>query len=108
MMHLINEHKNTLFPRCRKHEVIELYVFGSIVTSNFKEDSDIDFLVHFGKIDLLDYFDNYMEFKDSLAELFGREIDLVETQTVKNPILKRAIDRNKTLIYERKDPEMAV
>jgi hypothetical protein len=29
----------------------------------------------------------------------GKSIDLVEDQTVKNPILQRSIDRNKKLIY---------
>ena len=107
-MQLINEHKDALIKLCKKHEVKELYVFGSAITNKFKESSDIDFLVRFGEVDLPDYFDNYMDFKGSLIELFKREVDLVEVQTVKNPILKRAIDRHKTLIYERKDPEMAV
>ena len=46
-----------------------------------------------------DYFDNYFDFKYSLEELLGREIDLLEEQTIKNPYLKKNVDATKTLIY---------
>ena len=107
-MDLIERHKNELNQLCKKHLVEELYVFGSIVSGEFRGESDIDLLVRFGQVDLIEYFDNYMDLKDSLESLFGREIDLVEIQTITNPILKRSIDRQKTLVYERKDPEMAL
>jgi predicted nucleotidyltransferase len=40
-----------------------------------------------------------MAFKTSLELLFGRKIDLVEEQTLKNPILIRSINESKELIY---------
>lgn len=49
-----------------------------------------------------------MDFKDNLSDLFSREIDLVEIQTLKNPILKRSIDRDKILLYGREDFKVAV
>lgn len=107
-MNLINKNIDALRKLCVKHKVDELYVFGSIVTDLFKDQSDIDFLVKFGKVDLYDYFDNYMDFKESLEKLFNREIDLVEIQTLKNPILKRSINKNKSKIYGRADSKMAV
>jgi hypothetical protein len=88
--------------------VKELYVFGSVLTELFNKNSDIDFLVKFGDVELLNYFDNYMDFKESLEILFERKVDLVEIQTLKNPILKRSIDRNKTILYGRTDSKMAV
>jgi len=42
-------------------------------------------LVQFDKIDILEYADNYFDFKEKLEKLFGREIDLLEN-------LKLAID----------------
>ena len=88
--------------------VKELYAFGSIITGPFKTNSDLDFLVEFDDVDLYDYFDNYMDLKESLEELFDLKVDLVEIQTLKNPILKRSIDRNKKLIYGRTDSKMVV
>ena len=45
------------------------------------------------------YFENYIAFKSTLKKIFNREIDLVEEQTLKNPILINSINRNKELVY---------
>ena len=107
-MELIHRNIKELRALCSKYKVKELYVFGSILSEFFNENSDLDLLVEFDIIDLLDYFDNYMDFKESLEILFNRQIDLVEVQTVKNPILKRSINRNKIIIYGRTDTKVAV
>ena len=46
-----------------------------------------------------DYFDNFFDFKYSLEELLGRDVDLLEEQAIKNPYLKRNVDATKALIY---------
>jgi predicted nucleotidyltransferase len=107
-MELIEKNIEQLRALCIIHKVKELYVFGSILSESFTKDSDLDLLVEFGKIDLLDYFDNFMDFKESLEHLFNLQVDLVEVQTVKNPILKRSIDQNKIFIYGRTDTKVAV
>jgi uncharacterized protein with HEPN domain/predicted nucleotidyltransferase len=61
-----------------------MYLFGSALTSNFNEKSDIDFLVKFKPIELSKYFENYIDFKENLQSLFGREVDLLEEQTLRN------------------------
>lgn len=93
---------------CDKYFVAELYVFGSVLTENFNPESDIDFLVRFSGVKPSDYFDNYMDLKENLENLFSRKVDLVEIQTLKNPVLIRSIERNKTVLYERKNSKMAV
>ena len=98
-MNLIDNHIDTLTELCYTHNVDKMYLFGSALNSNFNANSDIDFLVKFKSIDLAKYFDNYINFKDKLKNLFGREIDLVEEQTLKNPILIRSINRSKELVY---------
>lgn len=87
---------NTL---CKNHNVKELYLFGSVLSDNFREDSDVDILVKFLPIDLYDYFNNYISLKNALSQYFGREIDLLEEQSLKNPILMQSIDKNKRQIY---------
>ena len=74
--------------------------FGSVLTSRFNDNSDIDLVVDFNKAEVNDYFDNYFDFKYSLEDLLGREIDLLEEQTIKNPYLKKNVDAIKTLIYK--------
>jgi len=98
-MELIDQHISDLKILCDKYYVSELYVFGSVANGKVTDKSDIDFLVRFSDVDPLEYYDNYMDFKESLSALFARDIDLIEMQTIKNPILKRSIDRNKIILY---------
>jgi predicted nucleotidyltransferase len=102
MMELVERNTDKLIELCVNHKVGQLYLFGSVLTNQFNESSDIDLLVQFSQVDLLEYFDNYMDFKEQLEALFGRPVDLVENQAIRNPIFRRVIDREKQLIYERK------
>ncbi|MCD4696687.1 MAG: nucleotidyltransferase domain-containing protein [Bacteroidales bacterium] len=107
-MELIKKHTGALTKLCKKYKVVKLYAFGSIVSGSLRPDSDIDLLVKFEDVDIFNYFDNYMDFKESLEQLLNREVDLVEEQTLKNPILLRSINKNKKIIYGRTDSKMAV
>lgn len=89
----------TLCEFCAQYRVRELYAFGSMVRGDARQDSDLDLLVTFGEVPLYDYFDNYLDFKTSLETLFARKVDLVESQTVKNPFLKQSIQQHQLLLY---------
>lgn len=107
-MNVIQKYKNEIISLCDRHHVNELYAFGSALKTSFGKESDIDLLVSFGDVTLIDYFDNYMDFKESLEKMFNRHVDIIEKQTLKNPILQRSINNEKTLIYGRADSEVAV
>ena len=98
-MNIVERNIATVSDLCKQHKVKNMYLFGSILTNKFSPESDIDLLVNFGDVNLYHYFDNYMELKDGLEQLFNRPVDLLEEQTVKNPVLRRSIERNKKLIY---------
>ena len=100
-MNLIEKNIDSLVSLCKQHKVKELYIFGSILTSKFNKDSDIDMLVQFDKVDILEYADNYFDFKEKLEKLLGREIDLLENQAIRNPIFRKILDRDKKLVYDR-------
>ena len=87
-MKLIENNIQKIFALCKKYKVSKLFVFGSILTDRFNDDSDVDFVVSFNKVEVNDYFDNYFDFKYSLEE-----------QTIKNPYLKKNVDATKALIY---------
>ena len=72
---------------CTIYNVEKMYLFGSVLNSNFNKESDIDLLVKFKFIELSKYFDNYMNSTENLEKLFEREVVLVEEQTLRNPIL---------------------
>ena len=98
-MNLINEHITKLNQLCKLYNVESLYIFGSALNDTFSSKSDIDFLVKFKQIELPKYFKNYIGFKEKLSQLFDRKIDLIEEQTLKNPILIKSINKNKALVY---------
>lgn len=98
-MKLIETKIQKIAALCKKHKVNKLFVFGSILTNRFNNDSDVDLVVTFNKEEVSDYFDNYFDFKYSLEDLFGRKVDLLEEQSIKNPYLKKSVDATKALIY---------
>jgi len=95
----IERHIKSIAALCRKYKVNRLFVFGSVLTDRFNDGSDIDMVVDFKKDEVEDYFDNYFDFKYSLQDLFGREVDLVEEQTIRNPYFRKSVDSTKQLIY---------
>ena len=98
-MNIIEKNNDSLRELCKKHKVSKLYIFGSVNNKRFSKESDIDFLVTFGKIELLEYADNYFDFKFSLEDLFKRDIDLLEEKTIKNPFFRSSINESKQLVY---------
>jgi len=98
-MNLVESNLNKISDLCLKYKVGKLYVFGSVLTDKFQNNSDIDFIVDFKEIDLYDYADNYFDFKFSLEKLLMREVDLLEDKAINNPYLRQAIDLTKQMIY---------
>ena len=71
-MKLIENNIQKIIDLCKKHKVHKLFVFGSVLTSRFNDNSDIDLVVDFNKAEVSDYFDNFFDFKYALENLFGR------------------------------------
>lgn len=61
---------------CRRHSVIELALFGSVLREDFGPDSDIDLLYVFAPEARVGWSGIY-ELDRELTELFGRQVDLV-------------------------------
>lgn len=98
-MKLIENNIQKIVALCKKYKVGKLFVFGSILTNRFNDNSDVDLVVDFDKVTLEEYADNYFDFKYALEKLLGRDVDLLEDKAIRNPILRRNIDNSKLLIY---------
>ncbi|HOK66687.1 MAG TPA: nucleotidyltransferase family protein [Anaerohalosphaeraceae bacterium] len=83
---------------CRQFHVREMALFGSVLRQDFRPDSDIDILVTFDPQARIDLFD-LAQLKESLEELFGRPVDLVEKAAVRNPFRKKQIFGQLEVIY---------
>jgi len=98
-MNIIERNINRIKRLCNEYKVAKLYLFGSALTERFNDESDIDFIVTFKDVELIEYADNYFDFKFSLEDLFQRKIDLLEEKSIKNPFLLKSINSSKRLIY---------
>ena len=78
--------KNKLPYIKEKFGVKKLYIFGSYVRGEQTPESDIDILVEFEKGKKT--FDNYMDLKFYLEELFGKKVDLIIKEAVKQKLRK--------------------
>ena len=98
-MSLIENYSKDITELCKTHKVKSLYAFGSILTDKFNNESDVDLIVDFQQLDVLDYGDNYYGLKFSLENVFKRNIDLLEQKAIKNPYFIKTLNQNKKLIY---------
>ena len=62
---------------CRRRNITELSLFGSVLRDDFGADSDVDVLVTFGPDDRSSLFD-FVAMQDELAGIVGRDVDLVD------------------------------
>ena len=81
------------------HQVARLEAFGSAVTGRLHEGSDVDLLVSFRPLPVLEHGNHYFGLKSDLEALFGRRVDLLESNTVTNPYFLAAIKFERFLLY---------
>jgi uncharacterized protein len=85
---------------CREFGVRRLDVFGSAVDGRFDpQSSDLDFVADFEGARRPGYFRAYMGFRRALAELFGREIDLLTEASIVNPYLRRQVEAQRQTLF---------
>jgi len=86
---------------CDKYAVENVYVFGSVLTDRFNDESDVDFLINFSSnLSIEQYTENYFNLHIDLQEVFNQKIDLITEKSLKNPYLIQSINSTKELIYD--------
>ena len=100
-MKLIEMNIDKIIALCKKYKVAKLWVFGSILTPRFNDDSDVDFLVDFDEknIELLDYADNFFDFIHEIESVMGRKVDMVVNKSIKNRFFRAEVDENRKLLW---------
>lgn len=87
-------------PFFEQHKIEKAYVFGSVVSDNFNDESDIDFLVKFKpNIPPLERGELWWNLHDTLRDFFKREIDIVTENSLKNPYFIKELEATKELVY---------
>ncbi len=100
MQEFITSRREEIAELCRKHHVRRLAIFGSAVRDDFDPArSDVDVLVNFDEAANPKYIDNYVSLRDSLASLFGRDIDLIRDGVIRNPYRLKSINEDQVEVY---------
>jgi len=100
-MREIDKHIDRISDLCKLNHVSSLFAFGSVLKSSLRDDSDIDMVVAIEDKDPLAYSDHYFNLKYGLEKLFNRNVDLLEEKAIKNPFLRKEIEKKKVLIYAK-------
>ncbi|HEX8153644.1 MAG TPA: nucleotidyltransferase domain-containing protein, partial [Thermoanaerobaculia bacterium] len=96
------EHLEEIRALCEKYHVRKLEVFGSAVDGTFDpERSDVDFVIDlFDDPDPLVLGRRYRQLWRDLKQLFGRNVDLIVRETIRNPYFAAAIRDELHPLYE--------
>jgi uncharacterized protein len=104
---IIEQHREELEAACRKYGVTRLEVFGSAARDDIDESrSDLDFIGEFQRPGPMNASAQFFGFLFALEDLFCRGIDIVEMDCVTNPYLLKAINKDRTLIYDARSSEV--
>jgi hypothetical protein len=100
MKSMVEEKRREIDDLCRRHRVRRLELFGSSAGDRFDpRTSDLDFLVEFEGLAPAEHARCYFGLLFALTDLFGREVDLVETAAIRNPYFLRAIANDRVILY---------
>ena len=84
----------------KKHKIKSAYVFGSVLTERFNEESDVDFLVNLQEgLDPVEAGGHLWDLGYDLEDLLKRKIDLITERSLKNPYFIKELDDTKFPIY---------
>lgn len=100
MVAIIEKNMQHLVDLARQFRVERLELFGSATGASFDpERSDIDLLVKFEECSPSEHATRYFGLLAALQDLFGRNVDLIEIQAVRNPYFKKDIESTRVPIY---------
>ncbi len=98
----ILNHQSDFIALCQKHQVKQLFAFGSAITDKFNDtESDIDLLVEIDDADPIERGEKLLSLWDTFELFFKRKVDLLTDNSIRNPYLRKNIDATKILIYDR-------
>src|ERR1043165_4351879 len=75
--------KAKLVEFCKRWNISEFALFGSVLRANFRPDSDVDVLVSFAPQARITLFD-MAQMQVELKAMFGRDVDLISRRGLEN------------------------
>lgn len=98
----VREQLGDLEALCARYGLEAVGVFGSVARGDFRpHHSDVDLWVRFERTTPAEKAARYLGLLTDLGELFDAPVDIVDADTVRNPFMRRAIDRDLVILYGR-------
>jgi predicted nucleotidyltransferase len=89
--------KNELAAFCRRNQITQLALFGSVLSERFGPDSDVDVLVTFSPEARIGFL-AFGRIQRELSDLLQRPVDLVPQEGLK-PIIRQSVLDNAEVVY---------
>lgn len=83
---------------CARWKIHEFALFGSVLREDFRPESDVDVLVSFESGAGWSLWD-LMQMQEELETLFGRDVDLIEKEALRNPFRRHEILTTRQVVY---------
>jgi len=83
---------------CKRWNISEFSLFGSVLRKDFRPNSDVDVLVSFQHEANWSLWD-LIEMTEELEKIFGRKVDLVEKEALRNPYRRHSILNGREIFY---------
>ena len=83
---------------CQRWKIVEFALFGSVLRDDFSPDSDVDVLLRFEENTGWSLYD-VVDMKDELKTMFGREVDVVEKEAIRNPYRRNILLAEQKVLY---------
>lgn len=85
---------------CKKWKVGRMAFFGSVLRDDFGPSSDVDVLLKLQQPSAVGL-EGWTRMEAELEALFGRKVDLVAAEGVRNPFIRDEIRRTRQVVYEQ-------
>ncbi len=108
MIELIQRKRAAVAEACQEFGVRRLEIFGSAVHEDFDaQESDLDFIANVLPPLHPGIAIRFFGLAETLEKIFERPVDLLTDSMIRNPVLRDAVNRDRTVIYEIGDQEKA-
>jgi predicted nucleotidyltransferase len=94
----IEKYETKIAELCRRLNVGRLDVFGSATSEDFHAESDVDVLVRF-EHEGDGLFDRYFDLLEGLEEIFGRPVEVITEDSLRNPYFRASVERSRRTVY---------
>ena len=101
MLHpFLNEKLPEIKKMFKEHHVKSAYAFGSVVTENFNEKSDVDLIVNIDEnLEPAERGEMMWNLWDKLEDALKRKVDIVSEKSLRNPFFIEELNEKKVFLY---------